>query len=82
MSNGPEDMWPQPPNFICDASGFKLPQTDMVRQWDGAYVSRRFVDKRNPQDFVKGVRDDPSLKVARPEAPDVFISTPITQADL
>ncbi len=79
---GPDGMWPQAPNAICDASGFKIPQTHLVRQWDGAYVDRRFVDKRNPQDFVKGVRDDPSLKVARPEAPDVFISSLVLPSDL
>lgn len=80
--NDPANIVPQPPNAICDASGFKIPITHLVRQWDGAYVDRRFVDKRNPQDFVRGVRDDPSLKVSRPEAPDVFISSPVAAADL
>lgn len=79
---GAADLVPQPPNAICDASGFKIPQTDLVRQWDGAYCDRRFVDKRNPQDFVRGVRDDPSLKVARPESPDVFLSSLVRQEDL
>ena len=78
----PSDITRQPPNFICDASGFKLPQTEMVRQWDGAYVGRRFRDIRNPQDFVRGVRDDMSLQVARPEQVDAFITTPVTQDDL
>lgn len=70
------------PQAICDASGFKVPVSRLVRQWDGAMVDRRFVDRRNPQDFVTGVRDDQTLRVSRPEAPDVFISAPVTREDL
>ena len=69
-------------NFICDASGFKRCTSEMVKQWDGAMVARQFVDRRNPQDFVRGVPDGRPLPVSRPEAPDVFISTPVTPADL
>lgn len=66
---------------ICDASGFECYADQLVRQWDGAYVLPRFLDKRNPQDFVTGVTErQPSL--SRPEAPDTFISTPVTTADL
>lgn len=64
--------WPSP-KAICDLSGFEFPHTEMVKQWDGAMVAKRFVDKRNPQDFVRGVPDDQSLPWTRPEAPDVFL---------
>ena len=70
------------PRGICDASGFDVPLSNLVRQWDGAMVDRRFLDRRKPQDFVRGVRDDQSLPFTRPEAPDVFISTPVTPDDL
>lgn len=70
------------PNAICDASGFKVKLSQLVRQWDGALVDKRFVDRRNPQDFVRGVRDDQSLPYSRPEAPDTFISSPVTPDDL
>lgn len=70
------------PQAICDASGFKVPLSHLVRQWDGALVDKRFVDKRNPQDFVRGVRDDQSLPYSRPEAPDTFISSEVTPDDL
>lgn len=62
------------PQAICDASGFKVPLSNLVRQWDGALVDRRFVDRRNPQDFVRGVPDRQDLPYSRPESPDVFIS--------
>jgi len=67
------DGW-RSPKAICDVSGFEFPQSEMVRQWDGAMVARRFVDRRNPQDFVRGVPDDQSLPWARPEAPDSFLA--------
>lgn len=68
-------------NAIDPASGFKVPLENLVRQWDGEYVDRRFVDPRHPQDFVRGVRDDQSLPYARPEAPDTFILGPILTQD-
>jgi hypothetical protein len=63
------------PNAICDASGFKVKHSDLVKQWDGAMVDRRFVDRcQHPQDFVRGVPDRSDLQFARPESPDVFVS--------
>jgi len=70
------------PNAICDASGFKVKLSALVRQWDGAMVDRRFVDRRNPQDFVKGVPDKQALPFSRPEAPDNFIEGIIRPEDL
>lgn len=69
---------------ICDASGFKVKLAALVKQWDGAMVDRRFVDRRNPQDFVRGVPDRQDLPYARPESPDVFIDPfdPVTPNDL
>lgn len=70
------------PQAICDASGFKCNLRDLVRQWDGAMVLPRFLDKRNPQDFVRGVPDKQSLPYSRPEAPDAFIEGIIRPEDL
>lgn len=62
------------PVFICQRSGFELPISEMVIEWTGLRVGRRFADRRNPQDFVSGVRDDPALRVSSPEPADTFIS--------
>lgn len=62
------------PQAIDPASGFKVPLSNLVRQWDGEMVDRRFVDKRNPQDFVRGVKDTQTLPYARPESPDSFVA--------
>lgn len=66
---------------ICDASGFKCYADQLVKQWDGAMVLPRFLDKRNPQDFVTGVRET-QPQFTRPEAPDVFLSAPVLPGDL
>lgn len=60
---------------ICSFSGFKVPVSELVRNWDGQLVHRRFRDVRNQQDFVKGVRDDQNLPVSQPETTDVFLGT-------
>lgn len=67
---------------ICDASGFKCYADELVRQWDGAMVLPRYADKRNPQDFVTGIRDNQTPRIVRPEPADVFLSAPVTPADL
>jgi len=70
------------PNAIDDATGFKVKLVDLRRQWDGAMCVDP--DRRNPQDFVRGVPDKMALPFSRPEAPDTFIDplTPITPGDL
>lgn len=72
------------PQSICDASGFKFNSDELVRQWDGALVHKRFVDKcRQPQDYPARIRDDQRHPNPRPEAPDVFVAPgSITAADL
>jgi hypothetical protein len=63
------------PVGICDATGFKYPLSELVRQWDGAMVHWRFVDKRNPQDFVRGRAERIAVPNARPEPADYFLTT-------
>ncbi len=72
-----------PGNFICDFSGFKYPLSEAVKNWDGHLVHHRFADRRNPQDFLRTPPDRQMLPVARPEAPDVFLSPgDVTPEDL
>ncbi len=68
-------------NAICDWTGFKVKSDDMVKQWDGAMVRRASVDRRNPQDFVRGVPDRQDVPWARPEAPDQAVGV-VTPNDL
>jgi hypothetical protein len=66
---------------ICEASGWKCYADELVRQWDGAMVLPQFCDKRNPQDFVTGVKERvPSW--SRPEVADDFLALPLTNRAL
>lgn len=70
---------PPEPQAIDDYSGFKVPLSKLSKDWQGLYSVGP--DKRNPQDFVRGVKDDMSLPFARPETPDVYVAQPILWED-
>jgi hypothetical protein len=62
---------------LCDYSGFKVWASETVMTWNGFRVHRRFAGKeqfRHPQDLVRGVNDDPSVKNPRPEPADTFLN--------
>jgi hypothetical protein len=71
-------------NGICDRCGSKFKFSDLKLEWDGLYVctANGCWEARQPQDYVKGVRDDMSVPVSRPDQPAVFLdtlySTPVT----
>jgi hypothetical protein len=69
------------PQALDPASGFKVPHSELVRQWDGEYVSRRFVDKRNPQDLIRARPDNSLLDNAQPEPADTFLFSHILWED-
>jgi len=69
-------------NSECDLSGFKCKASETALRWDGMRVLKRFWEERQPQDFVRGVKDDPSVPWTRPGSPDVFITTPVRPEDL
>lgn len=60
-------------NVTCDLSGFDCKASETVLRWDGLRVLRRFSEERHPQDFVRGVRDNPAVPWTRPEQPDTFL---------
>jgi hypothetical protein len=70
---GTPTVFPEP-QAIDPASGFKVPLKNLVRQWDNQLVDYRYVDKRNPQDFVRGVKDNMALPYSRPEQPNQYIA--------
>lgn len=69
------------PQAIDPASGFKVPHRNLVRQYDGEYVDRRFVDKRNPQDLIRAKARITVIQNPRPEPPDTFLAVNITLED-
>jgi len=67
---------------MCQRSGFIYPASELVKEWTGLMVHRRFVDKRNPQDLLKPRAEDRPPLNTSPEPADVFIVTQVTQDDL
>ena len=66
---------------IDPKSGFKVPLSNLVREYTGDLVDYRFADKQNPQDFVRGRADNMRLPYYRPEAPDRFMAVGILWED-
>jgi hypothetical protein len=57
----------------CQQSGFKAKPEELIQQWDGAWVRRAFVDRRHPQEFVRGLRERMQFPSGPPELVDAFI---------
>jgi len=54
-------------NFICDRCGFKRKFSEMRKEWTGLWVCTDTCwEARHPQDLLKGKKDLPGVKVARP----------------
>jgi len=65
-------------NFTCDLCGKLEKSGKAMKTWDGRYVCSRHREVRNPQDFVRGVKDDQTVPWSRPEPPDQFITIQCT----
>lgn len=68
-------------NFYCDLCGKKAKSSQAVRTWDGFYVCQFHQETRNPQDFVRGVKDDQTIPWSRsghleePDGGDILLET-------
>lgn len=55
--------------MVSDRSGFAFPASEIVRQWDGLLVHKDEEEPRHPQEFVRGVVDDYTVRDPRDRAP-------------
>ena len=62
-------------NAICDVCGFKYKASTMLKRWDNLMVCKKDYEVRHPQDFIRGIADNPSVSWSRPET-DLFIGPP------
>lgn len=53
-------------NGCCDECGLGFKFSQLSKRWDNAWVCRQCWEPRQPQDFLRSVKDDPSVPVARP----------------
>lgn len=57
---------------ICERSGFRVRRGELVEEWTGVMVRKESFERRNAQDFVRGVSDDQHGS-PRPEQDDQFV---------
>ncbi len=70
-------------NIICDRTGFKIKASNAKKEWQNLIVRRDSFELRHPQDFVRGVRDNPGVRNARPRGELDFLTVnEITPDDL
>lgn len=67
--------------IICDRTGFKCWASETVLEWNGLRVRRQSAEPRHPQDFVRGVKDNPTVPFTRPATADVFLATNAVRAE-
>jgi len=64
-------------NFFCDLCGAKVKSTEAMKTWQGLYVCKHHKEVRNPQDFLRGVKDDQTVPWSRPEkVPETWVPAP------
>lgn len=69
-------------NIICDRCGSKFKASNCRLEWDNLFVCSTCFDIRQPQDFVKGKKDDQRVPIARPRSPNKFVNNQITLEDI
>jgi hypothetical protein len=57
-------------NAQCDECGQYFLASKMRKRWDGAFVDQKCFELRNPQDFVRSVKDGTPPPWTRPFAVD------------
>lgn len=59
-------------NAVCAECGRKRKNTQMSQNWQGFWVCEEHNIPRQPQDFVRGVPDNPSAPWVQPMPTNVF----------
>jgi hypothetical protein len=73
---GRADYWlPGGWNMVCQVCGFKYKNTEMKLRWDNVWCCPEDWELRQPQDFVRGVKDQMAVPYSNPEPPNVFSGT-------
>jgi len=79
----PADLFYKPGSFwrIDDRTGFKVRAEHTRKQWNNIIVRERSFEERQPQDFVRGRRDDQTVPEPRPRSTNVFLGVQTTVAN-
>lgn len=69
------------PRAIDPRSGFNVPHSELVKEYRGGWVARRFADKPHPRDFPVRIREPQPLPHPAPEPPEVGIAFALLHED-
>ena len=71
----PGDYWLQ-----CDVCGVDHRRSEMRQRWDKAWVCEPDWEIRNPQDYVRGIKEKIAVPIARPVPDDNNLITAWTNS--
>ena len=60
---------------VCDRSGFRFLRSECRLEWTGALVAKKYWEGKHPQLEIRSVKDDQSVRDARPDRSSTFVST-------
>lgn len=78
-AHGVPTVNPPRPQAIDDYTGFKVPLETLKKDWQGLLTQTP--DRRNPQDYLRGVPDRQALPYSRPQQEAEFVAAPILWED-
>ena len=64
-------------NAICDVCGRKFKFSRLRQKWDNTWACEQDWEPRQPQDYLKGIKDNMSVPLSRPDPPTLFIQDEI-----
>jgi hypothetical protein len=64
-------------NAICDVCGRKFKFSRLRQKWDNTWACEQDWEPRQPQDYLKGIMDNMSVPLSRPDPPNLFIQDEI-----
>lgn len=67
--------------LVDDRTGFTIYSGDARKEWNGRIVHKDEYESRHPQDFVRGVAEDPGVREARPAQEPRFLGDNEVTAD-
>jgi len=69
-------------NVICDRCGMKRKASDCRITWDNLFVCQGCWTPRHPQDFVKGIPDNQTVPISRPDTVSTMGATTVATTAL
>lgn len=60
-------------NAICDVCGRKFKFSRLRQKWDNTWACEQDWEPRQPQDYLKGIKDNMSVPLSRPDPPSLFL---------